>query len=602
WPRRTRRAAAIAAALVAGAALLGTPPRSSAAPASLPLPDAARSWVIESFRAEVLVLENGDIVVTETIQPRFEGQYNGIYRDIPVEYRSPSGTWAKKIRLDVQSVTDGRGDELRHEISRERHYKRIKVWVPGAVDATRTVVIKYRVARALLHFEAGEGAEDIGQPYDELYWNVTGDEWPVPIEAASAVIRLPVEATGIRAHAFTGPYGSVEQAAEVTIDGSVVSVRAQRRLDYREGLTVGVAWNAGVVETPGRLDRAWWFVTANWPLVLPVFAFLAMFHRWRTRGKDPELGSIEPRYEPPERLTPAEVGVIIDNSPDMRDVTATVVDLAVRGYLDIEETEERKLLGLMSDRDYVFHLKRPEEEWEGLEPHERRLLDAFFTGSSERVELSELKNKFYKHLPDLKDGLMDTLVEHDVYARRPDHVAGVYLVVALIVGVGLTVVGMAGAERLGLSRAAVAIGGVGSGLLIAGFGLVMPARTREGTRILRMVKGFEEFLERVESDRFKRMITGPEMFEKYLPFAMALGVESQWAAAFADMYREPPQWYHGADWRAFNASLFVSDLGRMTGQAATVMQSAPRSSGGSSFGGGGGFSGGGGGGGGGGAF
>jgi len=137
--------------------------------------------------------------------------------------------------------------------------------------------------------------------------------------------------------------------------------------------------------------------------------------------------------------------------------------------------------------------------------------------------------------------------------------------------------------------------------------VVMPARTRRGVDVLRHVKGFEEFLERVETDRFKRMIQGPEQFEKYLPYAMALGVESQWAAAFADMYTEPPSWYHGSDFRTFSTRSFVSDLGRMSTQTQSVMQSAPRSSSGSSsFGGGssggGGFSGGGFGGGGGGAF
>lgn len=563
-----------------------------------------RSWRLESFHADVEVFRSGQIVVTETIRPRFEGRYNGIFRTIPVEYRTPAG-FRYELRLDVEAVTDETGSGLRYERDREGEYVKVKVWVPGAVDATKTVLIRYRVHNGLRFFEADEGRDEIESAYDELYWNVTGTEWPVPIDRASATIRLPVDVAGVRAHAFTGAYGSVARDARVTIEGSRIEAATARPLGFREGLTVGVAWDAGVVERPTALDRTFSLFAANWPLFLPFLAFVLMYRRWRERGKDPEMGSIEPRYEPPASLTPAEVGVVIDNSPDMRDITATLVDLAVRGYVTIEETEDEKLFGLLSDRDYVFHRERPPSEWGGLEPHEQRLLRAIF-GANTSVRLSELKNKFYKDLPDLKSGLLDTLVRHGIYDRRPDKVTGMWIGVGIAVGVVITVLGLTvGQAAFHLSPLAVGIAGVATALVVIGFGVVMPARSHHGVDTLRQVKGFEEFLERVESDRFKRMITGPEMFEKFLPFAMALGVESQWASAFADMYREPPSWYHGGDHRAFTTHLLVSDLGRMSASTQSVMQSAPRSSssGSSSFGGGGGgFSGGGFGGGGGGAF
>lgn len=583
--------AAVAATLVAAAATAG------------PL-DAqeGRSWRLESFHAEVEVFRSGQMVVTETLRPRFDGQYNGIFRTIPVEYRTPSG-FRYELRLDVEAVTDDAGRELRYERDREGEYVKVKIWVPGAVDATRTVVIRYRVHNGLRFFEADEGGDGIETAYDELYWNVTGTEWPVPIDRASATVRLPVDVTGIRAHAFTGAYGSVSQDAEVSLEGPRIEAATTRPLGFREGLTVGVAWDAGVVDRPTAVDRTVSLLSANWPLLLPFLAFLLMYRRWQERGKDPEMGSIEPRYEPPASLTPAEVGVVIDNSPDMRDITATLVDLAVRGYVTIEQTEDEKLFGLLSDRDYVFRRERSPSEWGALEPHEQRLLRAVF-GGKESVRLSDLKNKFYKDLPDLKSGLLDTLVHHGIYDRRPDKVAGLWVGIGIAVGVFMIVLGLTVGQFFHLSPLAVGIAGVATALVVIGFGVVMPARSRHGVDTLRQVKGFEEFLERVESDRFKRMITGPEMFEKFLPFAMALGVESQWATAFADMYREPPSWYHGGDYRTFNTHVLVSDLGRMSERTQSVMQSAPRSSssGSSSFGGGGGFSGGGFGGGGGGAF
>ncbi len=572
----------------------------TAADAGTANPAQARSWAIESFDADIRVFRSGDVAVTETISPRFQGSWNGIYRLIPVEYRTPGLGFEYDLRLSVEEVTDGAGNQLRHEVSRERHYKKIKVWIPGARDATRTVRITYRAKRAI-RFQEGD---EVTPAYDELYWNVTGDEWPVPIEAARAVVHLPPEATGLRARAWTGPYGSTEQAADVRIDGSRIVVEAARSLGYREGMTIAVAWDPGIIERPTAADEVRWFLLANWPLLFPFVAFCLMYRHWAKRGRDPEIRPVAPRYEPPEGLTPAEIGVVADNSADMRDLTATIVDLAVRGYLVIEETEEEKLWGLLKDRDYTIRLVKPRQEWDLL-PHERKLLDALLDhGTDDRsVRLSDLENEFYKDLPDLKSRLMQTLVKHGIYRKRPDKVVGVYIGLAVLAAGVIVAIGLGLGEALGLAKATVVVSALGTGGVMAGFAVIMPARTRKGARTLEEVRGFEEFLERVEEDRFKRMITSPEMFERLLPFAMALKLEKRWADAFADIYREPPSWYVGGHYDAFHPRILVSDLGRMTEQAGTAMQSAPRSSGGSGFGGGGGgFSGGGGGGGGGGAF
>ncbi len=187
------------------------------------------------------------------------------------------------------------------------------------------------------------------------------------------------------------------------------------------------------------------------------------------------------------------------------------------------------------------------------------------------------------------------LLKRRYYARRPDRVKAGFLGAAVVIAVLILIGGNILAASLGESALPVVLAGVLTGAIVAGFGLVMPARTVKGTRAYAKILGFQEFLERVESDRFKRMIKGPETFEKYLPFAMALGVEKKWAAAFEDIYRDPPSWYRGSGFHSFHTGVFVSDLGRMTGSAAQAMTSRPRSSGGSGFGGGGGggFSGGG---------
>ncbi len=187
---------------------------------------AARSLVIQEFDADILVNPDATIDVTEIIRPQFTGSWNGIYRTIPVEYRTPQG-FNFTLLLDLTSATDDAGVALRHEQSRERHYVKYKIWVPGATDATRTVILKYRARNGLKFFE----------DHDELYWNITGDEWEVPIRSATARIHLPPGATGVRAVAFTGGYGSREQAARITPGESEVSFRTTRGLNFREGLT-----------------------------------------------------------------------------------------------------------------------------------------------------------------------------------------------------------------------------------------------------------------------------------------------------------------------------------------------------------------------------
>ena len=548
---------------------------------------AQRTLVIERFDSTIAVSADGSILVEEYIVPRFTGTWNGIFRTIPIQYESPQGL-NYTLRLTIESVTDDEGRSLKYESSRERHYRKLKIWVPDATNTTKTVKVIYRVANGLRFFDE----------HDELYWNVTGDEWEVPIESASAEVKLPAGVSGLRATAFRGAYGSTEQS-DVTIEADGVRVKTTRGLGMREGLTVVVGWNPGVVHRPTAVERTANAVYSNVPLAIVPLVFFGMFRLWRRRGRDPELAPVTTQYEPPTSMTPAELGTLVDGKPDMRDITSTIVDLAVRGYVHITETKDEHLFGMFSSKDYTFTLKKTRGEWTGLKPHERALLDALF-GGGESVTLSDLKNKFYKHLPGLKNGLYGLLVSDGFYTGRPDRVRSMYVVGGIIFGL---LVGFGSAmvmAWLGMLPAAGIIAGILSGLIVVMFGWFMPSRTAQGTRQLEKVLGFREFLSRVEGDRLDRMVKTPETFEKFLPFAMALGVEDTWAKAFDGIYKEPPSWYTGPGGiHTFRPSTFASNLGVMSTQAASVMASAPRSSGGSGFRGGssgGGFGGGGGGG------
>jgi len=552
----------------------------------------AKELRIEKFNAHIDVASNGTIDVTETIQAHFiGGPWHGLYRSIPVEYVTPQGL-NYTLFLDVKQVTDGSGHRLKFDSSRVRHYRKLKIYIPDADNSVQTIAIEYTVSDAIKLFE----------DHDELYWNVTGDEWDVPIQSAHANIILPAEASNIRATAFTGVYGSHARDAEIDIAANGVEVRTTAPLPYRGGLTVAVAIDKGAIREPTAADLIGRFVRSNWPLLLPVGVFCLMFYLWWTRGRDPRLRPIAAQYEPPNQLTPGEAGTLVDNSADMRDITASIVDLAVRGYLVIEEVQKERMLGLMHEKDYNFILQKDRSQWGTLKAHEQALLDGFFTAGTagETISMDSLQNRFYKTLPIMRSGIFDSLVSQGFYRRRPDSVRSTYIGGGVVVGVLMIWVGARAASAMGMAPAPFIIGGIVSALVICGFGFFMPAHTEQGTRALENVLGFEDFLNHVEADRFNRTIKTPQMFEKFLPFAMAFGVEKNWSKAFDGIMTQPPGWYRGGSGPIFYPVNFTSNLNSMSSRASSVMASAPRSSGGSGFGGGGssggGFGGGGGGG------
>jgi uncharacterized membrane protein len=547
------------------------------------LPAAARELVIQQFDETVEVNPNGTIEVTETIEARFTGAWHGIYRTIPVEYDTLQHL-NYSLLLEPLSVTDYGGNPLKYEQKREGRYLKFKISVPDAQDRTRTVIMRYRVLNAIRFFD----------DHDELYWNVTGDEWDVPIRSVSAKIDLPAGVTGLHAIAFTGVYGSRDRDAQVEANGNLVEVRTNHPLSYREGLTAVVGWDKGFVQPPSTAMRITLFLRSNWPLFLPVVAFVIMLWLWWTRGRDPERGSIAVQYEPPDKLTPGECGTLVDNEAAMRDITATLVDLAVKGYLTIEQKDESHLLGLTHSKEYIFHLKRPPTEWSAVRPHELEMLSALFDdGSVTSVKLSELQNHFYTHLPAIRSRIFDALMADGYYLHRPDTVRQAYIGAGIVIGILLFVFGGALGAATGVAHVTWVIAAILTAALICILGWFMPARTLTGARTLEKVLGFEQFLGRVESDRLERIVKTPEMFEKFLPYAMALHCEKKWVAAFAGIAMQPPQWYSGPYGSGFVPYMFVNDLNVMSAQAGNVMASAPRSSSGGSGFGGGGFSGGG---------
>ena len=555
------------------------------------LPCYARDWRIADFRSSITLDEHGNAQVQERITAVFHGQYNGIYRSIPVEYPGPHGT-NYSLFVHVTGVEDDSGHPLKHEITREGAYKKIKIYLPGAEDATRTVLIDYSIPNAVRYF----------QNYDEFYWNVTGNDTTVPTDAASAVVNFPAAAANnLRAQAFTGVYGATGRDADVQINGAGVTVQSRNPLEMHEGLTVDIAMNKGILHEPSSLTYAAWFVRSNPALLIPLWTFLVMFTMWYRFGRDPDSGlSVAPMYEPPKQMRPAEAGTLIDDSVDPRDITSTIVDLAVRGYLKIEEQETGTIF---HTQEYVFHRITPGPGDDKLDPFESVMINNIFATGND-VPLHTLRNRFYTALPTIKHDLYAALRSKGMYLLDPESAAGYVVVGGLISAAPFVAVQVMGVASL-FDEPLVPILSIGVAVVILIlFGRQMPAKTLQGARTRVAVLGFQEFMNRVDADRLKTLQLTPEHFEKYLPYAMALGVEHHWAQAFTGMLTQNPSWYVGPYGTSFNPVYFSSSMSHMASVAGQTFASAPRSSsGGSGFGGGGGgFSGGGFGGGGTGAF
>jgi uncharacterized membrane protein YgcG len=551
----------------------------------------AQSWRISDFQDVISINADGSTLVKERINLVFIGTWHGIHRIIPIEYPGPRGT-NYTLFLDVTSVTDGAGKKLKYESTTSSGNRDLKIYLPGAVNTSRIVEIDYAVRNGIRYF--GD--------HDEFYWNVTGNDWPVPIDHAAAQVSLPSNAAGqLRAQAFTGAYGSKERDATSEVNGANVQFEASNPLPMRGGMTIDIFIPKGIVNEPSALARAWWFISSNPIVFLPFLTFGVMFTLWWYKGRDPDPGqSVAPMYEPPPGMSPAEAGTLLDDTIHPRDITSTIVDLAVRGFVRIEETVETNLL-IFHSKDYIFHPLKPSTEWKGLAPHEQIMLENIIVGG-QPTRLSSLKNRFYTAIPFIKQDIKAALKNKGMYLLDPDSANAYSVGGAIAIAAPYVLAHFLGYDKIFNAILPLVVCGAISAVIWWLFARQMSARTIQGGRTRIAVLGFQEFMNRVDADRLKRM--PPDTFEKYLPYAMALGVEHHWAQAFQGIVQNPPSWYSSPNgMTGFNPIFFSSSMHNMASDMNQVFVSAPRaSSGGSGFGGGGGSSGGGFGGGGGSAF
>jgi uncharacterized membrane protein len=545
--------------------------------------------VIDNFEVTININPDASITVSEKIDYNFGGeQKHGIYRDIPVKYKARGGNY--NLRITDLAVTDAQGKPYLFEVLNKGKYKCIKIGDPqGNVTGKKEYIINYQVKRAINYFF----------DHDELYWNVTGNEWLVPIGQSKAIIVLPgsINAEEITVDCFAGPTGSTNHCVSdryVYSGQNMVNklVFTDDKLKAGEGLTVVVGFPKGIVAKPSFFDLAWETFRDNWVLAIPFITFIVLFYLWFTRGRDPKgRGTIIAQYQAPNGLTPAEAGTIIDEKAHKHDISAEIINLAIKGYLKINRIEGK---GILKSDDYELHKLREGDDL--VNKFESKLFKALFSLDKKVIKLSELKNKFYKDLEKIKKEIYQSTVTKKYFLKNPNKVRGAYLGIGIVI---LVLSWFSGPIYSWFGVISLAI----SGLLIIIFSFFMPRKTRQGVLAKEHILGLKQYLTVAEKDRIKfhnAPEKNPKHFEKLLPYAMVLGVEQDWAKQFEGIYDKQPDWYNDSSGAHFSAFALASSLNSFQTKANTTLASRPSSasSGGSGFSGGfsgGGFGGGGGG-------
>jgi uncharacterized membrane protein YgcG len=609
---------------------------------------------ILDYHSDIAVQPDSSLLVTETILVRAEGNRirRGIYRDFPTRYKGARGSQVR-VGFELLGVTR---NGAREPAATEPASNGVRVRI-GSQDVylepgEYRYSIRYRTTRQLGRFA----------DFDELYWNVTGNGWVFPIDRVEARITLPSPATFGQRAVYTGPQGASGKQARVASErpGEIL-FRTTAPLAPYEGLTVAVAWPKGVVAGPSESDRRSWWLADNGPPLAGALALLGIlgfyWMAWKRAGRDPRPGTVVPRFSPPDDLSPAAMRYVWKMGADNRAFAAALVDMGVKGHVRLVEEDGG---WFSSDKTRIERLAGSGALAADEEAALRELAqtgESIVMEQKNHAKFSSAKKALSEILKDAYEGKLFNRNLAWAFAGLIIFIAGIWMAAGAVValaGTGnLTMIGIAlgalivtvllvlamrefrthgkcllaiaaflsGAVALAVGASIIpaalesgrwlplALPSLALPVVISAFWW-MSAPTLEGRAVLDRIAGFRQYLSIAERERLDRMTAPedtPEIFERYLPYAIALGVENRWADRFRGVLAAAAvqgqaqgfAWYSGGGNPWDDTGSFVDDVGSSLASTISSASTAPGSSSGS---GGGGSSGGGGGGGGGGGW
>lgn len=555
------------------------------------------NFVINDFSAQAVLSRTdpqGTLQVTEDIKLTYSDFNHGILRAIPDRYKNHS------LQLHVDSISSPTGAPTTYTTYGSGSNTVLKIGDPNqTVTGQQEYIIRYTLQNVIGFYP----------DHDELYWDVNGDQWDQSFEKVSVNLTVPEGAkVKLGPICFAGSYQSTNQGCTVSTTGNTTDIVTTVPLSARQTLTYVVGFEKGYFTPSTWVDTAseYWVTAAKF---LVPFVLLAggSWLWWLSKGRDSKgRGVIVPQYDAPQGMQALQVGAIYDFDVQNNDITATIIDLAIRKYLKIIETKVEKTL----QKDTTeYSLQLLNNDFTALNQYEKTILSKLFDDApiGTTIELKNLKNKLYSTANQVGKAVEKDLTDQGYFRSNPKTagklLSGLAVVVAVVLFYAFGVIGIPAGIGLALGAAIAFF-----------FARAMSARTAKGVEALEHIKGLRLYMQVAEKDRIEKLqapnapyaahaaepVKTVELFEKLLPFAIVLGVEKQWGEQFKSLYTSPPEWYSG-NWTTFNAYYLASNLHQGFNTAVNTAFTAPTSSGSSGFGGGG-FSGGGGGGGGGGGW
>ena len=551
---------------------------------------------IELFDSAMTVDETNTVTITETIRYNFGSlQRHGIKRFVPYRTQKADSDKFFYYEFDFKEAKLD-GGYVQDDLSREGEYEVVRLG-----DANRTITgvhdysITYTMQPVLLKDNQG----------DYLNWNITGNYWDVPIKQSRARITFASSDAVLKTRCYTGPAGSTDSECSTSSDKNVAVVETSRLLNAKEGLTINTLVPKGAIASDAQYQEAIDRPLPNlWPMSGYIFGVAAIaigsFRKVRTsleqkRLRDQEI--IVAQYEAPDGLSPGEIGHLSDNSSSMAEITATIIDLAVRGFLKIEQTQEK---GLLKKADFTLHRLKGKGK---LKSYEQKVLDMLLPAGVLTNKISDITPTTAAPIvSSVKSAFKASLNEKGYYnTARPKRspimksLAWIAFLIVVISNV-YALFDYANVTFVMLSFAAMFVG-LGIGAAIA----YTIRLTKAGYDQWAKVEGLKLYLTVAEKDRLNfhdAPEKTPKHFNALLPYAIALGVETAWAKQFEGIdVTESTDWYSGSSSRMFNSSLLAhsisSEFSSVVSSNVTPTQSSSGYSGGGSSGGGGGGGGGG---------
>ncbi|MCX6724060.1 MAG: DUF2207 domain-containing protein [Candidatus Staskawiczbacteria bacterium] len=550
-------------------------------------PQDITDWYIQNFETNIVVNKDSSLLITENIIADCGDLYNkhGIFRVLPTKTKTDKGTF--KTPVELVNITDFNGQPYKYQTIKSSG---TITWKIGDPDVTVSGVNYYRII-----YKVKNAVRFINKDFDELYWNLLGAFWDIGTNNFSAKISFPPEITSqnTRVDYYTGYLGSKDKSLATYFwdDNNVLNFQSASAFQPREGLTASITFPKNIF-APYKLTflEQYGDYFAFVFFLIPIGVFLYAFSRWRTYGKDPKMKKpIPPEFGIPDNITPMQMGMVLSHGLWKNNfVTAAIIDLAVRKFITIEQTEEKVLF--FTQKSIILKKNGVNYDLSKVTSTEKTLLEYLFSAGDE-VNLTSLKNNFYVQVREVgKLATKDIADKGWLEPRGSKYAVGFILLGFLLIWFSFWT--MIVSVFLFMSIL------VSGGILVA-FGFVMPKRTQAGVDLLFKIKGFEIYMRQAENYR-QQFYEKENIFDKFLPYAIVFGIAELWAQKMQLIYGEDyfknyhPVWLAGAAAGSFNLSSFTSQLNSITSSISSTTSSSSGAGGGGGSGGGGGGGGGGG--------